>query len=75
MKNHRFPFLHLNLVEFIALLMKPLGQRKSFKSQKDLEFCKQHFKRDYSNTKKILLFRISKKGLIDAEEESRAVRC
>jgi hypothetical protein len=72
MKNHRFPFLLLNLVEYIVLLMKPLGQRKSFKSQKDLECCKQHFKRDYSNTKKILLFRISKKGLRCTLEEAMA---
>jgi hypothetical protein len=72
MKKYRFLILLLNLEEYTALMMRVQGQRKSFRSPKDLVYCKRHFKEDFSNTKKILLFRISKKDFRCTSEEAMA---
>jgi hypothetical protein len=72
MKRYRCLFLLLNLEEYTALMMRALGRRKSFRSPKDSAYCKRHFKGDFSNTKKILLFRISKKDFRCTLEEAMA---
>jgi hypothetical protein len=72
MKKYRFLILLLNLEEYTALMMRALGRRKSFRSPKDLGYCKRHFKGDFFNTKKILLFRISKKDFRCTLEEAMA---
>ena len=73
MKKYRCLFLPHNLEEYTAQQMKVRGQRRTFKSLKDSGCCKRHYKRDYINTKKILLFRISKKGLRCTLEEAMAL--
>jgi hypothetical protein len=72
MKKYRFLILLLNQEQYTALMMRVLGRRKSFRSPKDLGYCKRHFKGDFSNTKKILLFRISKKDFRCTLEEVMA---
>jgi hypothetical protein len=53
MKRYRCLFLLLNLEEYTALMMRVLCRRKSFRNPKDSGFCKRHYKRDFSNIKKI----------------------
>jgi hypothetical protein len=72
-KNHRLFILPHNLEEYTAQLMRVRGPRRSFKTPRDLVCCKQHYKRECSNTKKILLFKISKKGLRCTLEEVMAL--
>ena len=72
-KNRRLFILPHNQEEYTAQPMRVRGRRRSFQTPKVMGCCKQHSKRECSNTKKILLYRISKKGLRCTLEEVMAL--